>query len=101
VHTLNLRWLREHISLVSQEPVLFATTIFENVCHGLIGTRHENASPEVKMDLVVKACVMSNADGFIRSLPEGYETNVGERGFLMSGGQKQRVSFRTPEVNIR
>jgi ATP-binding cassette subfamily B (MDR/TAP) protein 1 len=53
------------------------------------------------MDLVVKACVMSNADGFIRSLPEGYETNVGERGFLMSGGQKQRVSFRTPEVNVR
>jgi ATP-binding cassette subfamily B (MDR/TAP) protein 1 len=97
VRDLNLRWLREHISLVSQEPTLFATTIYENVCHGLIGTRHENASEEVKRDLVVKACIMSNADGFIRSLPEGYETNVGERGFLMSGGQKQRVSIIFPQ----
>lgn len=93
VSTLNLRWLREQISLVSQEPVLFGTTIYGNVCHGLIGTKHENASEEVKRDLVVKACIMSNADGFIRSLPEGYETNVGERGFLMSGGQKQRIAI--------
>jgi ATP-binding cassette subfamily B (MDR/TAP) protein 1 len=93
VSTLNLRWLREHIALVSQEPVLFGTTIYGNVCHGLIGTRYEHASEEVKRDLVVKACIMSNADGFIRSLPEGYETNVGERGFLMSGGQKQRIAI--------
>ncbi|KAI5790235.1 P-loop containing nucleoside triphosphate hydrolase protein [Geopyxis carbonaria] len=93
VSTLNLRWLREHISLVQQEPVLFGTTIYGNVCHGLIGTRHENASEEVKRELVTKACVMSNADTFIRSLPEGYETNVGERGFLMSGGQKQRIAI--------
>ncbi|KAA8910879.1 P-loop containing nucleoside triphosphate hydrolase protein [Sphaerosporella brunnea] len=93
ISTLNLRWLREHIALVSQEPVLFGTTIFGNVCHGLIGTRYENASEEVKRDLVVKACQMSNADGFIRSLPEGYETNVGERGFLLSGGQKQRIAI--------
>ncbi|KAI5854657.1 ABC transporter [Tricharina praecox] len=93
VSTLNLRWLREQISLVSQEPVLFGTTIYGNVCHGLIGTKHENASEEAKRDLVVKACIMSNADGFIRSLPEGYETNVGERGFLMSGGQKQRIAI--------
>ncbi|KAL7276891.1 hypothetical protein RUND412_000131 [Rhizina undulata] len=93
VRALNLRWLRENISLVSQEPVLFGTTIFGNVCHGLIGTKWENASEEEKRALVVKACVMSNADGFIRSLPEGYETNVGERGFLMSGGQKQRIAI--------
>ncbi|KAI5849348.1 putative Leptomycin B resistance protein pmd1 [Morchella snyderi] len=93
ISTLNLRWLRENISLVSQEPVLFGTTIYGNVCHGLIGTNHENASEEEKRDLVVKACIMSNADGFIRTLPEGYETNVGERGFLMSGGQKQRIAI--------
>lgn len=93
ISTLNLRWLRENISLVSQEPVLFGTTIFGNVCHGLIGTKWENASEEEKRDLVVKACIMSNADGFIRSLPEGYDTNVGERGFLMSGGQKQRIAI--------
>lgn len=93
ISTLNLRWLRENISLVSQEPVLFGTTIFGNVCHGLIGTKWENASEEEKRDLVTKACIMSNADGFIRSLPEGYETSVGERGFLMSGGQKQRIAI--------
>lgn len=93
ISTLNLRWLRENISLVSQEPVLFGTTIFGNVCHGLIGTKWENASEEEKRELVVKACIMSNADGFIRTLPEGYETNVGERGFLMSGGQKQRIAI--------
>lgn len=93
ISTLNLRWLRENISLVSQEPVLFGTTIYGNVCHGLIGTKWENASEEEKRELVVNACIMSNADGFIRSLPEGYETNVGERGFLMSGGQKQRIAI--------
>ncbi|KAG0640566.1 P-loop containing nucleoside triphosphate hydrolase protein [Tuber brumale] len=93
ISKLNLRWLRENISLVSQEPVLFGTTIFKNVCHGLIGTEWENGSEEEKRELVTNACIMSNADTFIRSLPEGYDTNVGERGFLMSGGQKQRIAI--------
>ncbi|KAF8463597.1 P-loop containing nucleoside triphosphate hydrolase protein [Kalaharituber pfeilii] len=93
IRTLNLRWLRENVSLVQQEPVLFGTTIYGNVCHGLIGTVHENAAEEKKRELVIKACEMANADGFIRSLPEGYETNVGERGFLLSGGQKQRIAI--------
>lgn len=93
IKDLNLRWLREHISLVQQEPVLFGTTIYGNICHGLIGTKHEYESEEKKRELVVKACVMANADGFIKSLPEGYETNVGERGFLLSGGQKQRIAI--------
>ncbi|RPB05623.1 putative Leptomycin B resistance protein pmd1 [Choiromyces venosus 120613-1] len=93
ISKLNLKWLRENISLVSQEPVLFGTTIFKNVCHGLIGTKWENATEEEKRELVTKACIMSNADAFIRSLPEGYDTHVGERGFLMSGGQKQRIAI--------
>lgn len=93
IKDLNLRWLREHISLVQQEPVLFGTTIYGNVCYGLIGTKYEHESEDKKRELVVNACEMANADGFIRGLPEGYETNVGERGFLLSGGQKQRIAI--------
>ncbi|KAL0563134.1 hypothetical protein V5O48_018942, partial [Marasmius crinis-equi] len=86
--TLNLKWLRSQIGLVSQEPTLFATTIRDNVAHGLINTRHEHASPEEKFRLVKEASIKSNADGFISKLPNGYDTMVGERGFLLSGGQK-------------
>jgi len=93
VKDFNLKWLRSQIGLVSQEPTLFATTIRENVAYGLIGTKFENASDEEKFDLIKKACVQSNADGFISRLPLGYDTLVGERGFLLSGGQKQRVAI--------
>lgn len=90
---LNLKWLRSQIGLVSQEPSLFATTIKENVGHGLIGTKWEHASEEEKLALIKTACVKANADGFIGKLPNGYETMVGERGFLLSGGQKQRIAI--------
>lgn len=93
IQDLNLRWLRQNISLVSQEPTLFATTIFENIMHGLIGTEHEHKSKEEARELVESAAKMSNAHDFIAQLPEGYETNVGERGFLLSGGQKQRIAI--------
>ncbi|KAK0457582.1 P-loop containing nucleoside triphosphate hydrolase protein [Desarmillaria tabescens] len=91
--SLNLRWLRSQIGLVSQEPTLFATTIRGNIEHGLIGTKYENASEEEKFALIKEACVKSNADGFITKLHLGYDTMVGERGFLLSGGQKQRVAI--------
>jgi ATP-binding cassette subfamily B (MDR/TAP) protein 1 len=90
---LNIKWLRSQIGLVSQEPTLFATTIKGNVLHGLIGTPYENASEEEKFKLVQEACIKSNADGFITKLPQGYDTLVGERGFLLSGGQKQRIAI--------
>jgi ATP-binding cassette subfamily B (MDR/TAP) protein 1 len=90
---LNLRWLRQNISLVSQEPTLFATTIAGNIRHGLIGTAQENATGKELQDLIEQAARMSNAHDFITQLPEGYETNVGERGFLLSGGQKQRIAI--------
>jgi len=90
---LNLKWLRSQIGLVSQEPTLFATTIKGNVAHGLIGTRHERASEEEKFALIKEACIKANADGFITKLPLGYDTLVGERGFLLSGGQKQRIAI--------
>lgn len=93
ISTLNLRWLRQQMALVSQEPTLFATTIFRNIQYGLIGTRHENSSAADQMDLIINAAKKANAHDFISSLPEGYETHVGERGFLMSGGQKQRIAI--------
>lgn len=99
ISTLNLRWLRQQISLVSQEPTLFGTTIFGNIMHGVIGTRFENESGDVQKDLVIKAAKMANAHDFIMALPEQYETNVGERGFLLSGGQKQRIAIARAMVS--
>ena len=93
ISTLNLRWLRQNIALVQQEPVLFGTTIFNNIAHGLIGSKHEHADDKEKKVLVEDAAKKANAHEFVTSLPEGYDTNVGERGFLLSGGQKQRIAI--------
>lgn len=93
ISTLNLRWLRRQISLVSQEPALFSTTIYNNIKHGLIGTQWENAAPEKQEELIHEAARKANAHDFVTALPEGYETHVGERGFLISGGQKQRIAI--------
>jgi ATP-binding cassette subfamily B (MDR/TAP) protein 1 len=93
ISTLNLRWLRQQISLVSQEPTLFGTTIFHNIRYGLFGTNFEKETAEKQKELVVEAAKKANAHDFISSLPEGYETHVGERGFLLSGGQKQRIAI--------
>ncbi|KAK2935711.1 AAA ATPase domain [Fusarium oxysporum f. sp. vasinfectum] len=93
ISKLNLRWLRQQMALVSQEPTLFGTTIFNNIRHGLIGTKHEEASEEKQRELVIEAAKKANAHDFVSSLPEKYETNVGERGFLLSGGQKQRIAI--------
>lgn len=99
ISKLNLRWLRHQISLVSQEPTLFGTTIFGNIQHGLIGTKHEKDSIEQQRALIENAAKMANAHDFILGLPEGYETNVGERGFLLSGGQKQRIAIARAMVS--
>jgi ATP-binding cassette subfamily B (MDR/TAP) protein 1 len=93
IRDLNVKWLRTQIGLVSQEPTLFATTIKGNVIHGLIGTEYEYATEEKKFALVKEACIKSNADEFIDKLPMGYNTMVGEGGFLLSGGQKQRIAI--------
>ncbi|KAK4099058.1 P-loop containing nucleoside triphosphate hydrolase protein [Parathielavia hyrcaniae] len=99
ISTLNLRWLRQQIALVSQEPTLFGTTIYENIRHGLIGTKWEHEGPEKQRELIEDAAKKANAHDFINSLPEGYETNVGERGFLLSGGQKQRIAIARAVVS--
>ena len=89
---LNVTWLRGQIGLVSQEPTLFATTIEGNVAHGLIGTKWADAPQEEKTRLIKEACIKANADGFVSKLPNGYQTMVGERGFLLSGGQKRECN---------
>ncbi|KAK3746942.1 hypothetical protein RRG08_030352 [Elysia crispata] len=81
---LNIKWLRSHIGVVSQEPVLFATTIAENIRYG---------KEDVTMDEIIQACKNANAYDFIMSLPNKFETLVGERGAQLSGGQKQRVAI--------
>ncbi|KAL3612600.1 hypothetical protein D5086_003620 [Populus alba] len=79
---LQLKWWRSQMGLVNQEPVLFATSIKENILFG-----KEGAS----MDDVVNAAKDANAHDFITKLQDGYETQVGQFGFQLSGGQKQRI----------
>ncbi|KAK6063008.1 Leptomycin B resistance protein pmd1-like protein 2 [Seiridium cupressi] len=93
IKDLNLSWLRRQISLVSQEPVVFATSIYDNIKHGLVGTAREQESEETVRELVQRAAKTANAHDFISALPEGYGTNIGERGLLLSGGQKQRIAI--------
>ncbi|KAK9368251.1 P-loop containing nucleoside triphosphate hydrolase protein [Lipomyces kononenkoae] len=99
VTSLNLRWWRSNISLVSQEPTLFSTTVYENVEQGLIGSPYENLSAVEKRELVIEACKQANALSFIEALPDGFNTRVGERGFLLSGGQKQRIAIARAVVS--
>ncbi|ELP91576.1 bile salt export pump, putative [Entamoeba invadens IP1] len=84
---LNLRWLRNQIGLVGQEPVLFACTIRENI---MLGARDGETPTE---DEMIECAKMANAHDFISHLPEGYDTMVGERGAALSGGQKQRIAI--------
>ncbi|CAI4227973.1 unnamed protein product [Auanema sp. JU1783] len=85
LRSLNLEWLRgQVIGLISQEPVLFATTIEENIRYG----RPDAADYEV-----YEAARLANAHSFINEFPEGYKTVVGERGTQLSGGQKQRIAI--------
>ena len=85
VRTLKLSWLRQHMGLVSQEPVLFNETIRSNIAYGKTG--------EATEEEIITAAKAANAHNFISTLPQGYETSVGERGVQLSGGQKQRIAI--------
>ncbi|KAL3647389.1 ABC transporter B member 28 [Castilleja foliolosa] len=78
-------WARV-VSIVNQEPVLFSVSVGENIAYGL-------PDDSVSKDDVIKAAKAANAHEFIISLPQGYDTLVGERGGLLSGGQRQRVAI--------
>ncbi len=84
IHLVSLNSLRKNISLVSQDVILFDDTIKANIAYADL-----NAS----QDEVVKACEFAAADEFIKKLPKGYETIIGENGVRLSGGQKQRISI--------
>ncbi|KAK2967862.1 hypothetical protein RJ640_029856 [Escallonia rubra] len=84
IDKLQLKWVRSQMGLVSQEPALFATTIKENILFG---------KEDANLEEVVEAAKASNAHNFICQLPQGYDTQVGERGVQMSGGQKQRIAI--------
>ncbi|RFU81374.1 atp-binding cassette multidrug transport atrc [Trichoderma arundinaceum] len=93
INQLNLNWLRKHVRLVQQEPVLFQGSAFDNIAHGLVGTKWEHVSRDEKMIQVQEAAKIAYAHDFISELPNGYDTEIGQRGGLLSGGQKQRVAI--------
>ncbi|CAI6093215.1 unnamed protein product [Clonostachys chloroleuca] len=96
---LNINWLRKHVRLVQQEPILFQGSVFDNIAYGLVGTEWENASREERMTQVREAAQLAYADEFISGLPNGYDTEIGQRGGLLSGGQKQRVAIARAVVS--
>ncbi|GAB1207681.1 hypothetical protein APSETT445_006409 [Aspergillus pseudonomiae] len=93
INSLDIKWWRSQIGLVQQEPFLFNDTIFNNVSFGLIGTKWENETEAVKRKMVEKACKEAFAEEFIKRLPKGYSTMVGENGTKLSGGQRQRLAI--------
>ncbi|MDE0425583.1 MAG: ABC transporter ATP-binding protein [Candidatus Poribacteria bacterium] len=84
LQTLELKFLRQQIGIVPQEPILFDISIKDNIRYGCSSATDED---------VYAASRAANIHEFIMSLPEGYQTHVGERGFKLSGGQKQRVAI--------
>jgi ABC-type multidrug transport system fused ATPase/permease subunit len=84
IKNFTLKSLRDSITFVPQEPMLFRATVAENISYG---------KPGASMAEIEEAARFAGADGFIRELPEGYETTLSERGESLSGGQRQRVSI--------
>ncbi|CAG2108236.1 unnamed protein product, partial [Medioppia subpectinata] len=96
IRNLNIPWLRRRLGIVSQEPVLFGYSIGDNIAYGDNGRT-------VGMNEVVGAAERANIHAFIKSLPMGYDTPVGDKGTQLSGGQKQRIAIaralvRDPEI---
>ena len=84
VRALRLKSLRDHIGIVQQDVYLFVGTVYDNIRYG---------RPDATREEVIEAAKNANAHEFIMSLPNGYETDIGQRGIKLSGGQKQRLSI--------
>ncbi|MEN6347246.1 MAG: ABC transporter ATP-binding protein [Armatimonadia bacterium] len=96
VRSLKMEWLKSNMGIVPQESILFGTSLRENIGYGRPGASEED---------IVEAAKAANAHDFIVGLPEGYETQAGERGAKLSGGQKQRIAIarallRDPRILI-
>ena len=84
VRKVTLKSLRDHIGMVQQDVYLFSGTIFENIRYG---------KPDATREEVIAAAKNANAHEFIMAFPDGYDTDIGQRGIKLSGGQKQRLSI--------
>ena len=84
IRNVTIKSLRDHIGIVQQDTYLFAGTIYENILYG---------RPDATREEVIEAAKNANAHEFILSLPNGYDTDIGQRGMKLSGGQKQRLSI--------
>ena len=84
VHEFQYRSLRRQISIVPQEPVLFSTSVRDNIAYG---------RPAATLDEIMAAAREAEADEFIRAMPQGYDAPIGERGVTLSGGQRQRLAL--------
>ncbi len=82
--TVTLSSLRRHISMVLQDVFLFNGTVADNIAYG---------SPDATLEEIIDAAIFAGADEFIREMPAGYDTHIGERGVRLSGGQKQRLAI--------
>ena len=84
IRDVTMKSLRENIGIVQQDVYLFAGTVYDNIAYGRPGATREE---------VIEAAKRANAHDFIMELPNGYETDIGQRGIKLSGGQKQRLSI--------
>ncbi|KII91881.1 hypothetical protein PLICRDRAFT_104545 [Plicaturopsis crispa FD-325 SS-3] len=105
VHYLDERWTRQHVAGVAQSCILFDMSVHDNVAMGLAGPGSGRRPEDATREEVIEACRAALMHDFIRDLPDGYDTKLGNGGQLLSGGQKQRLAMararlRNPTVLV-